>query len=319
MARVLVSSELAGGALELLAGHDVVLASRDGSHTPEHFRALLRDADAVLAMLTDPLPRATIEAAPRLRVIGNHAVGYDNIDVGAATERGVQVVNTPDVLTDATADFAFALLLAAARRVVEGDRLVRGGAFHGWRPKLLLGRPVAGKTLGVVGMGRIGSAVARRAQGFGMRILYHQRERLPVRREAALGATFVDKATLLGDSDFVSLHLPGDASTRHWLDRASIATLKDGAVVVNTGRGICVDETALADALASGRIAAGLDVFEHEPTIEPRLLALDNVVLAPHIGSATDDTRAAMARAVASDIARVLAGEAPESPVNRPR
>lgn len=318
--RVVVTSPLPGGALELLgAAHDVTLLGSEAAPTAAELGAALRDADALLCMLTDPVPREAIAAAPRLRVIGNCAVGYDNIDVAAATEHGVQVVNTPNVLTDATADLAWALLLAAARRIAEADRFVRAGRFAGWRLDLLLGRPLRGRTLGIAGMGRIGSAVAERARGFGLSVIYTGRHRLDPAEESRLEARYVDKAHLLAESDFLSLSLPGGAATRHWLDSAAIAALKPGAVVVNTGRGSTIDEAALAGALESGHIAAaGLDVFEREPEVEPRLLALDNVVLAPHIGSATDETRSAMARAVAEDIVRVLAGQAPHYPVNSP-
>jgi glyoxylate reductase len=222
------------------------------------------------------------------------------------------------VLTDATADLAWALLLAAARRLGEGDALVRAGRFHGWRVDMLLGRPVHGRTLGIIGLGRIGSAVARRARGFDMRVLYTGRLRASAELEAELGARFVGKAELLQNSDFVSVHLPLTADTRHYLDRAALFSMKPGAVVVNTGRGPVIDEGALAEAVASGHVfAAGLDVFEREPEIAPSLLEQQRVVLAPHIGSATDETRSAMARAVAADVARVLRGEAPLNPVKQ--
>jgi glyoxylate reductase len=318
--RIVVTSPLPGGALELLrTRHDVDLLGGEAAPNAHELHSAMGDADALLCMLTDPVPREAIAAARRLQVIGNCAVGYDNIDVAAATEHGVQVVNTPNVLTDATADLAWALLLAAARRIAEADRFVRAGRFHGWRLDLLLGRPLRGRTLGIAGMGRIGSAIAERARGFGLAVLYTQRHRLDAAAETRLGARYVGKAELLAQSDFLSLCLPGGPATRRWLDRDAISALRPGAVVVNTGRGSTLDEAALADALERGHIAAaGLDVFEREPVVEPRLLALDNVVLAPHIGSATDETRSAMARAVAEDILRVLAGEAPHNPVNSP-
>ncbi len=319
--RIVVTSPLPGGALDALrAAHNVVvLGTASAGPTPAQLHSAMRDADALLCMLTDPVPREAIASSGRLRVIGNCAVGYDNIDVPAATELGVQVVNTPNVLTDATADLAWALLLAAARRIAEADRFVRARRFRGWRLDLLLGRPLRGRTLGIAGMGRIGRAIAERAQGFGLLVLYTQRHQLDPAEEERLGARYVDKSTLLASSDFLALSLPASPETRHWLDRTAIALLEPGAVVVNTGRGSTVDEAALAEALESGQIAAaGLDVFEREPEIDARLLALDNVVLAPHIGSATDETRSAMAQAVAGDILRVLAGQAPEHPVNRP-
>ena len=239
--------------------------------------------------------------------------------MAAAAELGIQVCNTPNVLTEATADLAWTLLLAGARRLVEADALVRSGRFHGWRVDMLLGRPVYNRTLGIIGLGRIGSAVARRARGFDMRVIYTGRRRASEPREAELGVHFVDKAELLRESDFVSVHLPLSTDTRHYLDRNALFAMKKGAVLVNTGRGPVVDENALAEAVASGHLfSAGLDVFEREPEIEPRLLDLERVVLAPHIGSATDETRVAMARAVAADVARVLRGEPPLNPVTRP-
>ena len=279
--------------------------------------AAVREADALLSMLTDPVDRALIESAPGLVVIGNCAVGYDNVDVAAATEHGVLVCNTPNVLTDATADFAWALLLAAARRVAEADRFVRAGRFSGWKLDLLLGQPVHDKTLGVVGLGRIGRAVAQRARGFSMRVLYHQRTRADAAVERELGAELVSLETLLAESDFVSLHVPLTDATRGLIGEAELSRMKPTAVLVNTTRGPVVDEAALGRALAGGRIAAaGLDVFEREPEVHPELLRLENAVLAPHIASATEETRALMARSVADDIVRVLRGEGPRSPVN---
>ncbi len=319
--RIVVTSPLPGDALELLrARHEVsLIGERDSGPTAAELGAALRDATALLCMLTDRVSRQVIAGAPRLRVIGNCAVGYDNIDVAAATEHGVQVVNTPNVLTDATADLAWGLLLAAARRIPEGDRFVRAGRFSGWRLDLMLGRPLRGRTLGIAGLGRIGRAIAERACGFGLTLLYTQRHRLDADEEAQLAARYVDKAELLAASDFLVLSLPGGPSTRHWLDRPAIGALKQGAVVVNTGRGSTLDEAALAEAVESGHLAAaGLDVYEREPEIEERLLRLEDVVLTPHIGSATDETRAAMARAVAEDILRVLAGKNPHNPVNQP-
>jgi glyoxylate reductase len=222
------------------------------------------------------------------------------------------------VLTEATADLVWALLLAASRRLVEADAFVRGGGFHGWRIDMMLGQPVSRRKLGIIGLGRIGSAVARRARGFDMSVVYTGRRRVAEEREAEIGVRFVDKAELLRESDFVSVHLPLSAETRHYLDRAAVFAMKPGSVLVNTSRGPIIDEGALAEAVAAGHLfAAGLDVFEREPAVEPGLLDQRRVVLAPHIGSATNATRAAMASAVAADVARVLRGEAPQNPVNR--
>ncbi len=310
MGRVVVSCPLPGDALAVLAAeHEVeVLGSADEPAKPEALSDALSTADGLLSMLTDPVTAEAIVAAKNLRVIGNCAVGYDNVDVNAARARGVVVVNTPNVLTDATADFTWALLLAVARRVPEADRFVRARRFRGWRLDLLLGREVAGATLGIVGLGRIGGAVARRAAGFGMRVLYTGRKRV----SDELGATFVPLDQLLAESDFVSIHVPLSEETRHLIDARALSLMKPTSVLVNTSRGAVIDEAALVHALQAGRIAgAGLDVFEHEPAVLEPLLSLESVVLAPHVASATDATRAKMARAVADDILRVLRGEPP--------
>jgi glyoxylate reductase len=267
-------------------------------------------------MLTDRVDGDVLRSASRLRVVGNCAVGYDNIDIQAARERGIVVVNTPNVLTDATADFAWALLLAAGRRVAEADRFVRAGHFAGWRLELMLGQELSGRTLGIVGLGRIGAAVARRGLGFGLHVLYTQRTRAALELERELAAEFVTFDELLGRSDFVSIHVPLSLETRHLFDDKALSRLKPSSILVNTSRGAVIDEAALAQALLERRIAgAGLDVFEREPEIHPALLALDNVVLAPHVASATEATRAKMARAVAQDILRVLRGEPPHQRV----
>jgi glyoxylate reductase len=280
--------------------------------------ALLRqvaDADALIALLSDRVDDELLAAAPRLRVVANFAVGFDNVDRDAATRRGVVCTNTPDVLTEATADFAFALLLAAARRVVEGDRLVRDGAWTGWAPGHHLGADVGGRVLGIVGLGRIGAAVATRARGFSMPILYcGPRE---VADADALGARRVPRQALLAESDFVSLHCPLTDDTRHVIDADALAAMKPTAILVNTARGGCVDEPALARALAAGQIAgAGLDVFAAEPAVDPELLAGDRVVLAPHAGSATTTARKAMAQICANSVRAVLDGRRPDAVIN---
>lgn len=314
MSRVIVSCPLPGDALDRLSReHDVSVLAEPGALPAPRLHEAMRGADALLSMLTDVIPREAIaQASGRLRVIANCAVGYDNIDVAAAREHGIIVCNTPNVLTDATADFTWALLLAAARRVAEADRLVREGRFAGWRLDLLLGRPVCGQTLGIVGLGRIGAAVARRAKGFGMSVLYWQRQRAARELEAESGARHVERDELWSASDFVSLHVPLGPETHHLVDARALGLMKPTAILVNTSRGPVVDEAALAEALATGRLAgAGLDVFEREPRVDERLLALENVVLAPHVASATEATRALMARSVAEDILRVLRGEPP--------
>jgi glyoxylate reductase len=316
MALVVVSCALPGDALSLLRSeHEVVVVETTGE-SPNRLLPAIPEANGLVSMLTDRVTKELIDAAPELVVIGNCAVGYDNVDIEAAQGRGITVVNTPNVLTDATADFAWALMLAAARRVTEGDRFVRAGRFHGWELGLLLGREVSNTTLGILGLGRIGRAVATRARGFGMNILYSQRHRAAAEVEAETGARHVPLDALLGESDFVSVHVPLTSTTRHLLDERALRSMKPSSVLVNTSRGAVIDEASLAKALREGWIAAaGLDVFEREPEIHPEFLDLDNVVLAPHVASATEATRARMARCVAEDVLRVLRGERPEQRV----
>jgi glyoxylate reductase len=244
------------------------------------------------------------------------AVGYDNIDLDAAKEKGVVVTNTPDVLTETTADTAFMLLLAAARRLGEGERIVRSGRWEGWGPKQLTGPDVWGKRLGIIGFGRIGQAVACRARGFDMEILYSARSRKEDAEEE-LGGRHLELDELLRESDFISIHAPLSEESRHLIGEAELERMKPGAVLVNTSRGPIVDEAALAGALESGRIfAAGLDVYEEEPAVHPKLLELENVILAPHIGSASIEARNKMASLAAENLAAVLRGEEPKNPVN---
>ncbi len=314
---VFVSCPLPGDAVERLGSEHTVVVGED--HVGVRGEAFARGApafEAIVSVVTDRIDAALLARAPRLRIVANVAVGYDNIDVAACAARGVVVTNTPGVLTDTTADLAFSLLLAAARRVAEGDRLVRRGEFTGWTPSFLLGTRVHGSTLGLVGLGRIGQAMARRARGFGMRVLYAARTRANPDVERALGATLVSLDDLFEHADFVSLHCPLTPETRHLVNAERLARMKPGSVLVNTARGPCVDEAALAGALRAGSpAAAGLDVFEDEPRVHPALLALDNVILAPHIGSADRPTRVAMARMAVDNARAVLAGEAPLHPV----
>jgi glyoxylate reductase len=268
-------------------------------------------------MLTDPVDAAVLDAGKRLRFVAQMAVGYDNVDVAAATERGILVTNTPGVLTETTADLAFALLLAAARRVVEGDRLTRTGGWKTWHPSFLLGQDVHGATLGIVGLGQIGLAVARRARGFDMRILYHDRRQHP-QAEAELALEYVDFDRLLRESDFVTLHVPLLAETRHLIGERELALMKPSAVLVNAARGPVVDQRALYAALKERRIAAaGLDVAEVEPVpLDDPLLTLDNVVITPHIGSASVATRAKMAEMAVESVLQALRGGLPSHCVN---
>lgn len=274
--------------------------------------------DGLLPILTDAIDAEVMDAAgPNLKVIANYAVGYNNVDVAAATERKIAVTNTPGVLTDTTADLAWSLLMSAARRICEGDRFVRANRWKGWGPQLLLGVDVHGKTLGIYGMGRIGQAVARRAAGFSMKVLYHDAVRLDAEKEEALNATFVEMSTLLAESDFISIHVPLLPETKHVFDVDAFKAMKNTACLINTARGPVVDEAALAQALRSGDIfAAGLDVFEEEPVVHPALLECENAVMIPHLGSASTETRAKMAEMAAANIIARLRNETPPNCVN---
>lgn len=283
----------------------------------EEIIARLEGRQGLVCLTTDLVDDAFLAACPDLRVVANVAVGFNNVDVGAATRRGVVVTNTPDVLTDTTADFAWALLMATARRVLEGDRYVREGKWKQWEFRLLLGADIHGKTLGVVGFGRIGRAMARRATGFNMRVLYQDAVQADAASERELRATRVDLPTLLRESDFVTLHTPLLAETRHLINAESLRAMKKTAYLVNASRGPVVDEAALVQALKQGWIAgAGLDVFENEPHVHPELIGLANVVLAPHIASASHDTRLRMAMLAVENCLAVLEGKAPPTPVN---
>jgi len=274
--------------------------------------ARLRGKDGLICQIVTTVDDEVLAAAPGLKVVANVAVGYNNIDVAAARRRGIVVTHTPDVLTETTADFAWALLMAAARRVIEADRYARSGEWKAWKWDLLWGLDVHGKTIGILGFGRIGRAVARRAGGFGMRVLYHDAVRADASAERELRATFTPFDVLLRESDFVSVHTPLLADTRHLIDERALRSMKRTAVLVNAARGPIVDEAALVRALEQGWIAAaGLDVFEEEPKIHPGLLPLANVVLAPHIASASRDTRLAMATLAVRNCLAVLEGKPP--------
>jgi glyoxylate reductase len=313
--KVLVTREIPEAGLRLLDGFDVTVLYERPPERGELLEAV-RGANGILSTATEKVDGEVMDAAGEgLKAVANMAVGYDNIDVGAAKERGIVVTNTPGVLDETTADVAFMLMLAAARRLGEGERLLRAGKWEWWGPKQLRGLDVWGKKLGIVGLGRIGQAVARRARGFGMEILYHNRSRKEDAEEE-LGARYLELQDLLGESDFISIHTPLTDETRHLIGAKELERMKPGAVLVNTSRGPVVDEGALADALENGRIfAAGLDVYEEEPKVHPKLLELENVVLAPHIGSASIETRDKMATLAAENLAAVLRGERPKTPV----
>jgi glyoxylate reductase len=272
--------------------------------------------DGILCLLSDRIDGEFLDQCPSLKVIGIYAVGYDNVDIPQATKRGIPVLNTPGVLTDATADLAFSLLLASARRVAECDRYIRDGKFISWGPKLMLGMDVHGATLGVIGAGKIGEAVLRRGKGFNMRLIYNSRSRKP-ELERELGAEYMDIDELLKRSDFVSLNCPLTNETKHLIGEREFSLMKDDAVLINTARGPVVDEKALYMALSEKQIgAAGLDVFEEEPKIHPPLMDLDNVTMVPHIGSSTVTTRRKMAYMVIDGMMKVFMGERPENLVN---
>jgi len=284
---------------------------------PAELADRLRDKDGALITGYDRIDASLLAACPRLKAACNLAVGYNNMDVAACTAHGVVATNTPDVLNDTTADLAFALLLAAARRVTEAERWLRSGSWQGWRNDQMLGQDVHHATLGIVGMGNIGQAIARRARGFDMRIVYHNRGRLPVELERALDARRLELDELLAQSDHVCLALPYSAQTHHLVDARRLALMKRTAILVNIGRGGLVDDAALVEALQTRRIAgAGLDVFEGEPRLHPGLMALDNVALTPHIGSASRATRERMGQIAAGNLEAALAGRRPPNLLN---
>jgi len=315
--KVFVTRPLPNQVLDMLAARcDLQVHAEDAAMKPEQLAQACRDVEGLLVVGTR-VSKEVLDLAPKLRVVANCAVGYDNIDVAACTQRRIVVTNTPGVLTETTADLAFALLMAVARRVAEGDRFVREGRWLRWEWSLLWGADIHGKTLGLYGFGRIARAMARRGRGFAMRILYHARHRASHAVEGELAATYTDRATLLRESDFLSLHLPLTTDTQHLIRAEDFAAMKPTAFLINTARGKVVDEEALVEALQTRKIAgAGLDVFEHEPHVHPGLLKLDNVVLMPHVGSATAETRLRMARLAAENLLAVLEGRRPPNPVN---
>ena len=316
--KVLVTARMPAEVISLIAReHQVESCQED---PPLDRQSLLRgvaDKEGLLCTITDRIDAELLAHAPALKVIANYGVGFEHIDLAAATRRGLPVTNTPGVLTDATADLTFALILATARRIPAGDRRVREGKFTYWAPLLFLGREVSGKTLGLIGLGRIGQAVARRARGFGMRVLYHSRTRLAPAAEQDLHIAYAPRETLLREADFVSLHVPLTPETRHLIGRRELELMKPTAFLINAARGPVVDEVALVEALRRGQIAgAGLDVYEREPELSPGLTDLDNVVLLPHLGSATIETRTRMGLMAAENLLAGLRGERPPNCLN---
>jgi len=312
MSSVLVTRRLPSAVISKLeAASTVDLYTGDAAMPPAELRARVADKDGLVCLLTDTIDRALVDAAPKLKVIANVAVGYNNIDVAYARARGIAITHTPDVLTESVADFTWALILAITRRLAEGERLLRRGEWKGWALDLMLGTELKGKQLGLVGVGRIGRAVAARAQAFGMHVVYTEPRDIDLPN-----AVNVSLDRLLNTSDIVSLHVPLLPETRHLIDRKTLARMKRSAYLINTARGPVVDEAALAWALQQHLIAgAALDVFENEPAVHPDLLGLENVLLVPHLASGTTETRTAMADLAVANVLAVLAGRPPITPV----
>ncbi|MCE2999909.1 MAG: 2-hydroxyacid dehydrogenase [Betaproteobacteria bacterium] len=316
--KILVTREVFDDTLDYLREHCTVLDNQaDVPYTPQTLAAALADCEGLVCALTDRVDAALLAAAPKLKAVANIAVGYNNIDVQACTARRVLATNTPGVLDDSTADLAWTLMLGTARRITEVERRIRAGEWTGWRLKQWLGVDVHHATLGIVGMGRIGQAIARRALGFEMNVLYHNRKRIAPELEARCNARYASLEELLAQSDFVVLQVPYSPQTHHLIGAAQIAKMKPGAILINSTRGGVVDDSALVEALKNGVIrGAGLDVFENEPKLNPGFLQLDNVVLAPHIGSSTEATRRAMAMLAARNLVAALGDAMPPNPIN---
>jgi gluconate 2-dehydrogenase len=316
--KILVTREVFDETLQFLAQHcEVESNQQDTAFAPEALAQKLADKDGIMCALTDRVDAKLIERSPRLKAVANIAVGYNNIDLAACTARGVMATNTPGVLDDSTADLAWALMLAAARRVTELERRVRAGEWKGWKLKQWLGVDVHHATLGILGMGRIGQAIARRAAGFEMKVLYHNRKRVAQDIEKRCNADYVTRDELLRRSDFLVLQMPYSPETHHTIGAAELKLMKPTAILINSTRGGVVDEGALITALKDGVIrAAGLDVFENEPSVNPGFFGLDNVVLMPHIGSSTEATRRAMAMTAAKNLVAALTGGVPPNLLN---
>jgi glyoxylate reductase len=320
MSRIAVTGRIPDAGLALLRGapqHEIVAWPGDVPQSRAELLEFVRGADALVTLLTEKVDRELLDAAgPQLRSVSNVAVGYNNIDVEACRGRNVIVTNTPRVLTDATADIAMSLILMVTRRLGEGERIIRARTTWQWGMFYLLGDSIQGRRLGIIGMGAIGQALARRARAFGMEVAYANRNRVDAEIEADLGASYLPLGELLGTSDIVSVNCPFSPDTRHLIDAAALASMKPTAYLVNTARGPIVDESALVDALERGVIrGAGLDVFEHEPAVHEGLVDRDDVVLLPHLGSATVETRDAMAVLACRNALALVAGSAPLTPV----
>ncbi len=317
--KVVVTREIFDDSLALLAQHcEVIDNQADVPYAPDALAAKLAGCEGLMCALTDKVDAALLARCPQLKAVANIAVGYNNIDVPACTARGIQVTNTPGVLDDSTADLAFALILATARRVTEVESYIRQGEWTGWKLKQWLGVDVHHATLGIAGMGRIGQAIARRAAGFDMKVIYHNRKRVAPEIERRVNASYVGMDELLAQSDFVVLQMPYTPETHHLIGAKELAQMKSSAILINSTRGGVVDDKALIAALKNGVIrAAGLDVFEGEPKLDAGFLELKNVVLVPHIGSSTEATRRAMAMTAAKNLVAALSGQVPPNRVNR--
>jgi lactate dehydrogenase-like 2-hydroxyacid dehydrogenase len=316
--RIVVTREIFDDVIDYLKQHcEVDDNQADIPYTPDALAAKLAGRDGVMCALTDRIDAALIARAPQLKVVANIAVGYNNIDVPACSARGIKVTNTPGVLDDSTADLAFALMLATARRITEVESYIRKGEWTGWKLKQWLGVDVHHATLGILGMGRIGQAIAKRANGFDMKVIYHNRKRLAPEIERRVNASYVTMDELLAQSDFIILQMPYSPETHHLIGTDELAKMKSSAILINSTRGGVVDDKALVAALKNGVIrAAGLDVFEGEPKLDPGFLDLKNVVLVPHIGSSTESTRRAMAMTAAKNLVAALTGQKPPNWVN---
>ncbi len=299
---------------ELESKFDLEIGSYERNLTKDEIIDKIQDKEGIISLLADPIDKEVMNSGKNLKIIANYAVGYNNIDVEYALQKGIYITHTPDVLTEATADIAFALLLSVARRIIEANRFTVGGKFKGWEPNLMLGVEIFGKKLGIIGMGRIGKAFARRAKGFGLDIYYYSRNRIPEEEEKKFGAKFMGLDELLKISDFISIHTPLTKETRHLLNKEKLDLLKKSAILINTGRGPIVDEEYLIKLLKDNKIfGAGFDVYEKEPFIPEALKKLDNVVILPHIGSATIETREKMAFMCINSIEHFFNGKTPEN------
>ncbi len=319
MKRIFVTRKIMEDGINLLKekGFYVEVSPYDRPLTREELLEGIKDKDAVITQLVDKVDKEFFEVGKNIKIVANYAVGYDNIDLEEATKRGVFVTNTPGVLTNATAELAWALLFATARRIIPADKFMRAGQYKGWGPMLFLGKEISGKVLGIIGMGRIGYAFAKMSKGFNMRVLYYDLVRNE-NAEKEIPAQFVDLDTLLKESDFISIHVPLTPQTRHLISERELRLMKSSAILINTARGPIVDEKALVKALKEGWIwGAGLDVYEREPEFEPELAELENVVMLPHIGSATETARSGMSILCAENIIDYFEGRIPRTLVNK--